>query len=83
VKFSTIDNATVKPPRRLTQDQIEADVAVRALRETGRALAVEVGPEEDERKLRVQIARAATRAGVKVRSWYSVEDAKVYVQLKA
>lgn len=80
MKFETVTD--VKPPKRATADQVEADLAIRAMRDTGRTLAVEVDAETDPKTLRLRLAHAATRAGVKVSTWYSVDDAKVYAQLK-
>ena len=81
MKFETVMTAT--PPRKATAEQGEADLAIKAMRESGKPLAIEVEPESSERHIRIILAHAAKRAGVQVQSWYDAETAKVYCRLRA
>lgn len=82
MKFDIVTEAPA-PPRRSTPDQVEYDIAIRAMRESGRPIAIEVEPEGSPKDIKTRLTRAATRTGVKVTSWYDPETAKVYAQLKA
>ena len=80
MKFQTV--ATATPPRKATAEQVEYDLAIKAMRESGKPLAIDVEPEQDERSMRTKLSYAAKRAGVKVQSWYDAETARVMVRLK-
>ena len=83
MKYAAVNLGSLPPPpRRATAEQAEYDDAISAMAIQSIAIVITVDAESDPKSIRTRLARAATRAGVKVATWYDVESAQVYCKIK-